>query len=81
MTKKIVTSRDVIFDELASWYSPKQNPEIDEDCENEDRDKSENVEDCHRDGSKVGQQSPTSTECSGPSKILDGKSESNSWSG
>ena len=54
VTKKIVTSRDVIFDELASWYSPKQNPEIDEDCENEDRDKSENVEDCHRDGSKVG---------------------------
>ena len=36
LTKKIVVSRDVIFDELSSWYNPKQNVETDEENENED---------------------------------------------
>ena len=81
MTKKIVVSRDVIFDELGSWYSPKQNLETDEDNEIEDMDKSENVRDCHRDGNNVGQQSSTSTECSGQSKNSGSKSDSNAWSG
>jgi hypothetical protein len=81
LTKKIVTSRDVIFDDLGSWYNPKQSTEADEDNEIEDRDKFENVRDFHRDGNNAGQQSPTSTECSGPSKNSGGKSDSNSWSG
>ena len=81
LTKKIVVSQDVIFDELGSWYSPKQNAEIDEDNENEDRDKSKNVRDNHRDGSNVGQQSSTSIECTGPSKNSGSKSDSNAWSG
>ena len=34
--KKIVVSYDVIFDELSSWYNPKQNVETDEENENED---------------------------------------------
>ena len=55
-----MVSRDVIFDELGN--SPKQNVETDEDCENEDSDKSENARDNHRDGSHAGQQSPTSME-------------------
>ena len=37
LKKKIVVNRDVIFDELSSWYSPKQNVEPDEDNENEDK--------------------------------------------
>ena len=81
MTKKIVVSRDVIFDELGSWYSPKQNLETDEDNEIEDRVKSQNVRDFHRDGNNVGQQSSTSIECSGPSKNSGSKSDSNAWSG
>ena len=76
-----MVSWDVIFDELGSWYSPKQNVKIDEDCENEDSDKSENARDNHRDGSHAGQQSPTSMECSGPSGSSGSKSESNAWSG
>ena len=81
MTKKIVVSRDVIFDELSSWYNPKQNVETDEDNENEDRNKSENERDCHGNGNKVGQQSPTSIACTGSSENSGSKSESNAWSG
>ena len=51
LTKKIVVSRDVIFDELGSWYNPKQNAD------------NENEKDCHGNGNKVGQQSPTSIAC------------------
>ena len=36
LKKKIVVNRDVIFDELSSWYNPKQNVETDEENENED---------------------------------------------
>ena len=81
VTKKNVVSRDVIFDELGSWYNPKQNLKTDEDNEIEDRDKSKNVRDCHRDGNNVGQQSSTLIECSGPSKNSGSKSDSNAWSG
>ena len=55
--KKIVVSRDVIFDELGNCYSPKQNVETDEHNENEDRNKPENEKDCHGNGDKAGQQS------------------------
>ena len=48
---------------MGSWYSPKQNVETDEDNENEGRNKSENERDCHGNGNKVGQQSPTSIAC------------------
>ena len=65
-----------LFDELGSWYNPKQNVETDEDCEKEDSDRSENARDNLRDGSHVGQQSPTSMECSGPSGSSGSKSES-----
>ena len=80
LTKKIVVSRDVIFDELGSWYNSKENVKTDEDNENEDRDKSENVRDNHRDGNNVGQQSSTSMECTGPSGSSSSKFESNAWS-
>ena len=30
LTEKIVVSHDVIFDELGSWYNPKQNAEVDD---------------------------------------------------
>jgi hypothetical protein len=74
-----VVSRDVIFDELGSWHSPKQNVETDEDSENEDMDKSENVRENHRDEIHGGQQSSTSMECTGPSRSSGSKSESNAW--
>ena len=45
LTKKIVVSRDVIFDELGSLYNPKQNAD------------NENEKDCHGNGDKAGQQS------------------------
>ena len=73
MTKKIVVGCDVIFDELGSWYSPKQNV----DNENEDRNKSENEKDCHGNGNgnKARQQSRTSKACVEPSENSDSKSE------
>ena len=37
-----------MFDELGSWYNPKQNVETDEDRQNENRDKFENLRDNHR---------------------------------
>ena len=81
LPKKIVVSRDVIFDELGSWYNPKHNVETDEDNENEDRNKFENERDCNGNGNKVGQQSPKSIAYTGPSENSSSKSESNSWSG
>ena len=66
---------------MGSWYSPKQNVETDEDNENEDRNKSENERDCHGNGNKVGQQSPTSIPCTGPSDKSGSKTESNASTG
>ena len=64
LTKKVVVTCDVIFDELGSWCNPKQNAKNeDEDDENEDRNKSENESGCYGNGNKVGQQSPTSIAC------------------
>ena len=81
LTKKIVVSCDVIFDELGSWWNRKQNVEIDEENENEERDKSENGRDCHGSGNKVGHQSLTSIECTRPSEKSSSKSDSNAWTG
>ena len=82
MTKKIVVSSDVIFDELGSWYNPKQNADIDVDDEREDGNTSENERRCYdRDGNKAGQQSPTSIVCNGPPENSCDRSESNVWSG
>ena len=80
LTKKIVVSRDVIFDELGRWYRPKQSVETNEDNEKEDRNKSENQRDCHGNGNER-QQSPTSIACTGPSEKFGSKSKSNAWSG
>ena len=76
-----MVSRDVIFDELGSWYNPKGNVETDQDCENEDKEKFENRRDFHRDGNNVGEQGSTSTKCSGPPKNSGSKFDSNAWSG
>ena len=76
LIKRIVVSHDVIFDELGSWYSPKENVETDE-----DKDKSENGRDGHGNGNNVGQQSSTSIECIEPSEKCSSKSDSTAWSG
>ena len=81
MIKKIVVNHDVIFDELSSWYNPKQNVETDEDNENEDRNKFEHERNCNGNENKVGQQSPTSITCTGQSENSGNKSKSNAWSG
>ena len=66
LTRKIVISHYVIFDELGSWCIQKQNSEIDVDSENEDGNKSGNERSCYGNGNKAGQQIPTSIACNGP---------------
>mgnify|MGYP000544772057 FL=1 len=81
LTRKVVVSRDVIFDELGSWCNPKPNAEVNVENENEEENEfgsgrisSENVK-------AVGQQSPTSMTCNGPSEGSSSKTKLNEWSG
>ena len=81
LTRKVVVSRDVIFDELGSWCNPKPNAEVNVENENEEENElgsgrisSENVK-------AVGQQSPKSMTCNGPSEGSSSKTKLNEWSG